>query len=293
MNRMAFINFNWSDIGEWFTHDWVVGSLIFFIGWPVIRMISGIVRKSLNKHASPQASMLGYRLVLYVGTILLVLTALDQFGVPLSTILGAAGIAGVAIGFAAQTSLSNLISGIFLIWEKPFAVEDVIKTGDTVGLVVAIDLLSTKIRTFDNTLVRIPNELLIKTQFTNITKFSIRRFDINLGVAYKEDIGKVMKILREVADANPNCLDEPEPLIVFKGFGDSALEFLFGVWFAKADFLLLRNTIQREIKERFDREGIEIPFPHRTLYAGEVSKPFPVRVVPDSPPPVSEDGPNL
>jgi len=263
--------------------DWLSAVMILVLGWPVVRMIAGLLRKSLTKHSTPQASMLGYRFVLYGGSVILALTSLDQFGVPLSTILGAAGIASVAIGFAAQTSLSNLISGIFLIWEKPFAVEDVIKSGETTGVVVAIDLLSTKIRTFDNMLVRIPNETLIKSQTTNITRFQIRRFDINLGVAYKEDIGKVISILKDIADKNPNCLDEPEPLIVFKGFGDSALEFLFGVWFAKADFLKLRNSIQREIKERFDAEGIEIPFPHRSLYAGEASKPFPIRLVRDEP----------
>lgn len=278
------MNIPWDKIQEAATSDWITGALILIIGWPILRVLAGATRKSLAKHSTAQASMLGYRFVLYSGTILLTLTVLDQFGVPLSALLGAAGIASVAIGFAAQTSLSNLISGIFLIWEKPFAVDDVIRTGDTTGVVVSIDLLSTKLRTFDNMWVRIPNETLIKTQTTNITRFAIRRFDINLGVAYKENIGKVIEILKEIADKNPNCLDEPEPIIVFKGFGDSALEFLFGVWFAKADFLKLRNSIQREIKERFDAEGIEIPFPHRTLYAGEVSEPFPVRVVPPAEP---------
>jgi len=270
------MNIPWEQILDVLTGDWVVGILIFLIGWPLVRIVAGGVRKSLAKHSTAQASMLGYRLVLYGGSVILLLTALDQFGVPLSTILGAAGIASVAIGFAAQTSLSNLISGIFLIWEKPFGADDVIKVGETVGVVVAIDLLSTKLRTFDNTLVRIPNENLIRNPCTNMTRFPIRRFDINLGVAYKEDIARVMQILKEVADNNPSCLDEPEPLIVFKGFGDSALEFLFGVWAARSDFLQLRNSIQREIKERFDKEGIEIPFPHLTVYTGEVTKPFPV-----------------
>ncbi len=271
----------WDQVLEVLTGDWVVGILIVMLGWPLVRVVAGGVRKSLSKHSTAQASMLGYRLVLYGGSMILGLTVLDQFGVPLSTILGAAGVASVAIGFASQTSLSNLISGLFLIWEKPFAADDVIKVGDTTGVVVAIDLLSTKLRTFDNTLVRIPNENLIKNPCTNITRFPIRRFDINIGVGYKEDIAKVMQILREIADNNPNCLDEPEPLILFKGFGESALEFLFGVWFAKDDFLQLRNSIQREIKERFDKEGIQIPFPHLTLYTGEVTKPFPIQMMGD------------
>jgi small-conductance mechanosensitive channel len=101
-----------------------------------------------------------------------------------------------------------------------------------------------------------------------------------MGVAYKEDIGRVMKILKDIADKNPYCLDEPEPIFIFLNFGSSALEFLFAVWFAKADFLMLRNTLMPEIKRRFDEEDIEIPFPHQTLYTGAVTKPFPISIIP-------------
>lgn len=155
-------------------------------------------------------------------------------------------------------------------------------------MVYSIDLLSVKIRKFDNLFVRIPNETLVKTEFTNITRFPIRRFDLNIGVAYKEDIGRVMDVLRDVADNNPYCLDEPEPVLIFQGFGDSALEMLFGVWFEKADFIDVRNSLYKDIKARFDAEGIEIPFPHRTLYTGAVTEPFPIRVVSDAHPPGSD-----
>ena len=147
------------------------------------------------------------------------------------------------------------------------------------GVVHSIDLLSVQIRTFDNKLVRIPNESLIKTQFTNVTRFPIRRLDLDVGVAYKEDVDRVIEVLEEVANRNPYSLDEPTPLIVFKGFGDSALEFMIGVWFVKTDYIQTRNSMLKEIKARFDQEGIEIPFPHRTLYTGSKTEPFPVRVV--------------
>jgi small-conductance mechanosensitive channel len=135
------------------------------------------------------------------------------------------------------------------------------------------------LRTFDNRFVRIPNESLIKGTFINITRFPIRRMDIDIRVAYKEDVDHVVRVLTEIADQNPYALDEPAPLILFNGFGDSALEFLLGVWFEKTDTLTLRNSIMKEIKSRFDREGIEIPFPHRTLCVGANSAPFPVRMV--------------
>jgi small-conductance mechanosensitive channel len=85
-------------------------------------------------------------------------------------------------------------------------------------------------------------------------------------------------MLRDIADKNPYCLDEPEPFVMFMNFGYSALDIVFGVWFAKEQFLNLRKTIMREIKERFDAEDIEIPFPHRTLYTGSVTEPFPIRL---------------
>lgn len=270
-------------IQQWFGHH--QGTIIYCvlllgIGLPLLRFVGFLTRKGLQKKVSEQSVMVVSKGVVYTGSVILFIMALQKAGVQLGTLLGAAGIAGVAIGFASQTSLSNVISGLFLIWEKPFAVGDVLHVGSDHGIVHSVDLLSVHLRTYNNQLVRIPNELLIKSSFTNVTRFPIRRMDIDIGVAYKEDMEKVVRILKEVADQNPYCLDEPEPLIVFKGFGDSALEFQFSPWFAKTDYIALRNSLLTEVKKRFDQEGIEIPFPHRTLYAGEATKPFPVQVVP-------------
>ena len=192
--------------------------------------------------------------------------------------MGAAGIAGIAIGFAAQTSISNIISGLFLISEKTFEVGNLIQSGNTTGTVMSIDLLSIKIRTLDNKLVRIPNESIIKNELVNITKFPIRRVDLKISVAYKEKIEKVREILINIAKNNPHCLDNPEPLFLFKEFGDSGLEILFGVWISKTDYVELKNSIMIEIKNRFDEERVEIPFPHVSLYAGEATKAFPVEI---------------
>ena len=142
-----------------------------------------------------------------------------------------------------------------------------------------MDLLSVNLRTFDNRLIRIPNEQVMKANFTNITRFPIRRLDLNIGISYKDDVDQVFNILRDIAAKNPYCLDEPEPVLIFKGFMDSSQDILFGIWFEKTDYMVLRNSILKEIKRRFDEEGIEIPFPHRTLYTGSVTEPFPVTMV--------------
>jgi len=253
--------------------------VVTLVGLVLVRGLARLLRRVFAKRLTRQGLLVLEKAVLYSGSILVLITALSQLGFKLGALLGAAGVAGVAIGFAAQTSLSNLISGLFLIGEEPFEVGDLISVGDISGVVESIDLLSVKLRPPDNRFIRVPNEMLIKTPVINITHFPIRRIDLAIGVAYKEDLRQVMQILLEVADRNPWSLDEPAPVIIFDGFGDSGMNLKLGVWVAKTDVLALRNSLLVEIKERFDREGIEIPFPHRTLHAGDATAPFPVRIV--------------
>ena len=249
------------------------------LGFPCVVFASSLVARSVKRRLSPQVGMLLRKGIFYTGTTIIILQVLHQLSFQLGALLGAAGIVGIALGFASQTSMSNIISGLFLISEHPFEVGDLIRVGETTGVVLSIDLMSVKLRTFDNQYVRIPNENLIKTQVDNLTHFPIRRLDINLGVAYKEDVDLVKGILLDIARDHPNVLDEPEPLVLFQNFGESALEFLFAVWSVNEDFLILKKTLREIIKERFDAAGVEIPFPHRSLHAGSETMPFPIRIV--------------
>ena len=252
-------------------------TLLVLFGYVVARTLRRFVLRLLPATLSSQhQSMIIGRLVFYVVWALFIVSALRQLGFQLTALLGAAGILTVALGFASQTSASNLISGLFLLTEHPFGIGDVVRIGATTGEVLSIDLLSVKLRTFDNLFVRIPNETLIKSEVTTLTRFPIRRADLTVGIAYKEDIERVQKILMAVADANPLCLEEPKPLFILIGFGDSSVNIQFSVWAKRENFLELKNSIQIEIKQAFDREGVEIPFPHRTIYAGSATGPIPV-----------------
>jgi len=251
---------------------------ILIIGISSIQTIAFMLRRSLRKQLSPQRLMLITRTVVYTGYTGLVLIVVKEFNYDLTALFGAAGVVGIVLGVASQTSIGNIISGLFLVGEKSFELGDVVRIGDKTGTVYSIDLLSIKIKTFDNLLIRIPNQSVISSELTNVTRFPIRRLDFQIGVAYKEDLRKVKSILESVARNNPLCLEEPEPYILFQSFGDSSINITFGVWFEKTNYTAVKNSVFIEIKEAFDREGIEIPFPHLSVYASEASNPITVKL---------------
>lgn len=250
-------------------------------GFFIAKLLSGLTRKALTSSVGTPQLKLVSRVVFWTILVLFITSALRELGFKLTALPGAAGILSVALGFASQTSASNFISGLFLMLEKPFSVGDVIKAGETTGEVLAIDMLSVKLRTFDNRYVRIPNETLLKTETTTMTRFPIRRIDLKIGGAYKEDIQKVYDVLQEVAHLNPLCLEEPKPLFIFEGFGDSSQNLQFSLWTQRTKFLDLKNSILMEIKQAFDSNDIEIPFPHRSFYTGSATDPFPIKIVGD------------
>jgi small-conductance mechanosensitive channel len=251
---------------------------ILVAGVGSIQLISYLIKRSLRKQLSRQRMMIISRTVVYTGYTGLVLIVIRELNYDLTALFGAAGVVGIVIGVASQTSIGNIVSGLFLVSEKSFELGDVVRIGDKTGTVYAIDLLSIKIKTYDNLLIRIPNQTVISTELVNVTKFPIRRLEFQIGVAYKEDLRKVKTVLENVAGNNPLCLEEPEPVIIFKEFGSSSITITFGVWFEKANYLAVKNSVFIEIKEAFDREGIEIPFPHVSVYAGEASKPIAVKL---------------
>ena len=285
------------DWSELLTIDLVVGIAIvlsFAIAALIaLRIVVFIVRRVLRRRTTAQVTMLVTKTISYVGIVVIVSVVLLEMGVNLTPLLGAAGIVGLAVGIASQTSLSNMISGLFLVSEKPFSVGDVIRTADTVGIVESIDLLSVKIRTFDNLFVRVPNEKLAASQLTNITRFPVRRLDVRLVVPFRTDLKRVSELLLEIARQNPNCLQEPAPLFVPDTFVEHGVQILFGVWFVKTDFLKVKGEVYSAIVRRFAEEGIRFAVPQRRLSSaaeGDDALAVDARIVqtPDQNPPDRE-----
>jgi len=269
------MNFDWSKYFNAETIERLLRiGIILVVGIIFISILSAIMKKLLPSKMSQQRQMLIKRFVRYTAIVILFMIVISELKINLGAIFGAAGVIGIVIGVASQTSIGNIVSGFFLVSEKSFEIGDLIRIGDKTGTVYSIDLLSIKIKTLDNLLLRIPNQTVISTEVINVTKFPIRRMDFELSVAYKEDLAKVKSIIERVVKNNPLCLDEPEPFILFKTFGDSGINILLGVWFEKANFRNVKNSVFMDIKSTFDAEGIEIPFPHVSIYAGEATKPF-------------------
>ncbi len=244
----------------------VVFGLLGVVGGLVLaKVLSSMTQNALKRRVSAQQTMIATRLVRYSLTVLTAVMALHFFGVDLSVLAGAAGVLTVAIGFASQTSASNLISGLFLMGEQPFVVGDVIQIGQTTGEVISIDLLSIRLRTYDNLMVRIPNETILKSEITNVTHFPIRRIDIFLGLPFECDLSEAETLMEAVAHKNPRCLEEPAPLFACLGYGESQVNVRFSAWTAKENFLSVRNQLYADLKAALSEGGIEFPYPHRVV----------------------------
>ncbi|AFK22098.1 mechanosensitive ion channel family protein [Pyrococcus sp. ST04] len=187
----------------------------------------------------------------------------------LTTIIAAAGITGIVLGFSAQTVVANFISGIFMYFDKPLKIGDPVEVGGYSGIVHDIRILSTRIRTWDGLLVRIPNEKLFNSEIKNLAKYPARRVDVVVGIAYKEDVEKAIEVIKRTLDEIPYVLAEPEPMVFVEELGDSSVNLAVRAWAPSEKWFDVRVQVLQSIKEALDREGIEIPFPQRVNWFAE------------------------
>lgn len=256
---------------------------LLFLGVPMLWLASGRAQATMGRFYGGQAGMIAGKAVFWLGLTVVLVSLLNELGVGLAPLLGAAGVTGVALGFASQTSVSNMISGLFLIAENPFAVDDVIVVEGVTGTVLSVDLLSIKIRTFDNRFVRIPNETILKTNVTNLSRYPIRRVDLVVSISFKDDIDRVRGLLLDLAQRNPKGLVHPAPVVMCQGFSPNGIELQFSVWCAKADVVELRAALMTDIQKLFRKERIQIPFPQVAVHAGWGSRPIELKLADPGP----------
>ena len=287
-----------SDLYYWPSFVWKYPNLtqavkvvfILALAWAIVKILRRILPPVFKRSLNRQVAHLLQNTIFITIWILAFIQVLSVFGVDVVSILGAAGVVGIAIGFASQTSLSNLISGIFLVGEKSVKLGDWVQVDGFSGAIESIDLLSVKIRTADNSLVRIPNETLIKAPVQNMTQASLRRCDFDIGVDYSSDIARVRQIIRQVVARQTSLVNNPPPAVMFVEFADSALTIHVGAWCKTPDYVDARFEFAGNILDAFRKEGINIPFPIRTVdIASMPGRPAPPHESAEGSPPAPPD----
>ena len=234
--------------------------LVILIYYIIYRLVKKGIHKVGDQKLSNDRKEILHRLALYIFYFAVVVYVLGLFGIKLSAIWGAAGIAGVAIGFAAQTSVSNLISGIFIVSEKSIKLGDTIIINGVTGVVDTISLLSVRVHTYDNQMVRIPNSSIINSLLTNNSYNSYRRYLLNVSVAYESDLALAVETLKKAPALCPTARTDPAPNAWIDSFGESGINLILAIWFDNSDFLAVKTEAFIAVKKVFDDAKIEIPY---------------------------------
>ncbi|MEL6576148.1 MAG: mechanosensitive ion channel family protein [Pseudomonadota bacterium] len=248
----------------------IVGSLIGLLF--IARIVRRLVRRWIGHvpHLSKllQAFLVGviYWLVLAFG----LMVVLSGLGIDISPVFALIGGASFILAFAFQDTLGNLASGLMIMLNRPFDEGDYVDVGGVAGTVRAVNIVSTTVVTPDNQVIVIPNKNVWGNVITNVTASTTRRVDLIFGISYDDDIRKAMRVMEETVKAHPLVLPDPAPMIRVHELADSSVNFICRPWVRTVDYWTLYWDLMQQMKERFDAEGISIPYPQQDVHMHQV-----------------------
>lgn len=254
------------------TYGWsLLGAILILIfGFWLSKKAQNLLMKALRKAKKIDETIVRFvgSLARYLVIIFTVLAVLDQFGVETTSIIALLGAAGLAVGLALQGTLSNIAAGVMLLLFRPFKVGQYVEVGGISGTVDNISLFTTHMNTPDNVHIVVPNAEIWGTSIKNYSHNETRRIQIDIGIGYGDDIDKALKVAQSVCRADKRVHKDPAPLVAVSNLGDSSVDLLVRVWCLRSDFWALKWDLIKALKEAFDAEGIEIPYPQRVVHKG-------------------------
>lgn len=242
---------------------------IFLVSLVLLKLFSIQLRRALKDKLNREHLELLSKIFSYAIVVVALLWILPVLGVELSGLLVAGGIVGLAIGFASQRIVGNLISGLFLIVERPIKLGDQVEIDGTAGFVEDIRIISTTIRTYDGLFVRIPNETIFTSKITNYVGHVARRFEYRVGIRYEDDADKAIETIHKVIDDHPLALVQPAPIVFVDSLGENSVDIVARIWAPVTDWFAVRMELLWRIKKALKEEGIQIPFPQRVVWFGK------------------------
>ncbi len=244
--------------------------LILIFGFWLSKKAQNLLMKGLRKTKRIDETIVRFigSLARYLVIIFTVLAVLDQFGVETTSIIALLGAAGLAVGLALQGTLSNIAAGVMLLLFRPFKVGQFVEVGGISGTVDNISLFTTHMNTPDNVHIIVPNAEIWGTSIKNYSHNETRRLQIDIGIGYGDDIDKALRVVEKICKADKRVHKDPAPRVAVGNLGDSSVDLLVRVWCQGSDFWALKWDLTKALKEAFDKEGIEIPFPQRVVHKG-------------------------
>jgi len=265
------MNFNKVIYGDVTTLDLLAVILIFLVAVILSKGFSIYLRRALKEKVSKDRLQIISKTVYYGILGVAVIASFPLLGINPSGLLVAGGIVGIIIGFASQSIVGNLISGVFLMMERPIKIGNSVRIGEYSGMVEDIRIISTSLRTWDGLYVRIPNEKVFTDSITNYVAHAARRFSYVVGIRYSDDADKAISISKNLIEDQPLALTNPPPQIFVDSLGDNAVNIIVRTWAPAREWYTLRMELLWKIKKALELEGIEIAFPQRTVwFASEI-----------------------
>ena len=242
--------------------------LTVFLAWVVAKIAGRVVSKALSKTPNISNLLQDFLVRMTRGSILAVgvIAAIPRLGLEIAPLLAVIGAAGFAVAFALQDTLSNFASGIMILFYQPFDVGDFVEVGGVSGKVNSLTLVSTELKTVDNKKMLVPNNSVWQGIITNAMGSATRRVDLVFGIGYGDSIEKAMGILEDIVAKHELVLEKPEPVIKVHALADSSVNFICRPWAKTDDYWTVYWDVTRAVKERFDAEGVSIPFPQRDVH---------------------------